>query len=69
MSGHIYLFQNAGLIFKVYTYSYTSNRYYMQECFKAESFHHVSASYLREHFPKAFSLIKDEVGTRKYMGV
>ena len=23
MSGHIYLFQNAGLIFKVYTYSYT----------------------------------------------
>ena len=69
MSGNIFLFQDAGLVFKVYTYPYCSNRYYMRESFRDEPFRHVSASYLREHFPCAFSLIKEEVGTRKYMGV
>lgn len=69
MKSNIYLFQNAGLIFKVYTYSHCSNRYYMREIFKCERFRHVSAFYLREHFPHAFSIIKDEIGTRKYLGV
>lgn len=69
MNSHIYYFQNAGVIFKVYTYSYRSNIYYMRECFKNGAFYQVSAAYMREKFPAAFSIIKDKIGTRKYMGV
>lgn len=67
--GEVYTFQTAGLVIKVYTYSYRSCRYYMRESFKPGAFYQISAAFMREHFPSVFSLIKEELGIRKYMGV
>ena len=67
--GKVYTFQTAGLVFKVYTYNYRSCRYYMRETFKSGAFYQVSAGFMREHFPGVFSIIKEQLGIRKYMGV
>lgn len=69
MHSDICYFQTAGVIIKVYTYSYRSNRYFIKEQYKDGAFYQVTARFLRERLPGAFSCIKEQLGTRKYMGV